>query len=296
MSARPSWVDGRIVAAGEPAVGAEDLGFTLGLAVYDGMLLEFGCRAFEAQHCARLGEAARSLGIAWPTPVPLERALDEYTEVLGEEGPLLLRTTLSRGLGGESTLVLSARAVDPWPEPGVSVMVAAGAKVAASELEQLKSTNRLRNVLAREAAREVGAWEALLTTEEGEFTEGTISNLFCVIGGELVTPPVERGLLPGIVRGELMAELAARGEACVERRLEGSDLEASSEVFLTNTSGKLIPVVSVLGVVEGLPGSAGEGWQRLGAMFKEREERDREAWGARRLDAGVSPGASGGLE
>ncbi|MCH2107507.1 MAG: aminotransferase class IV, partial [Planctomycetes bacterium] len=220
MSARPSWVDGALVPAGSPAVRAEDQGFQLGLAVYDGMLFEDGCRYFEAQHLARLESSARSLGIAWPTPVPLERALDEYVEALGEEGPLLLRTTVSRGVGGVPTVVISAREVDPWPEPGVKVSVAAHAKVTASELEQLKSTNRLRNVLAREAAAEEGAWEALLTTEEGELTEGTISNLFCVLDAELITPPVERGLLPGIVRGELLAELRERDMPYLERRID----------------------------------------------------------------------------
>jgi len=284
------------VPAGEPAVRAEDQGFQLGLAVFDGMLLEHGCRSFEEQHIARLERGARALGIGWPTTVPLEHALDEYTKALGEEGPLLLRTTISRGVGGEATLVISAREFDSWPEPGISVTVFERAKVSASELEQLKSTNRLRNVLAREEAARVGAWEALLTTEEGEFTEGTISNLFCVTDGELVTPPVERGLLPGIVRGELLAELTERGAPFVERRLESGDLARSSEVFLTNTTGRLIPVVGVLGLIEGLPGSVGEHWQRLRKLFEEREDRDRAAWEARRQVQGVSPNAPSGLE
>ena len=296
MSARPSWVDGDLVPAGAPAVRAEDSGFQLGLAVYDGMLLEGGCRFFEAQHLARLAGAAQSLGIAWPTPVPLERALDEYVEALGEEGPLLLRTTVSRGVGGVPTVVISARDVDPWLTPGVIVGVAEHAKVSASELEQLKSTNRLRNVLAREAAVAAGAWEALLSTEEGELTEGTISNLFCVLEGELITPPVERGLLPGIVRGELLAELQERRLPFSERRVFPSDLARSSEVFLTNTSGRLIPVVEVLGVISELPGSQGERWRELHSLFKQREDREKEAWEACRLGLGVSRKPSSGLE
>ncbi len=280
MSARPSWVDGRLVPAGSPAVRAEDQGFQLGLAIFDGMLLEGGCRLFEAQHLARLEGAARSLGIAWPTPVPLDQALDEYVEALGEEGPLLLRTTISRGVGGVPTVVISARELDPWLAPGVTVSVAEDAKVAASELDQLKSTNRLRNVLAREAAAAAGAWEALLTTEEGEFTEGTISNLFCVLEDELITPPVERGLLPGIVRGELLALLRERGLPFTERRIDSSDLAQSSEVFLTNTTGRLIPVVQVQGVTAELPGTEGARWRELHSLFKEREVRDKAAWEA----------------
>ena len=277
MSARPSWVDGRLVPAGEPAVRAEDQGFQQGLAVYDGLLLDKGCRIFEEQHITRLEHAARALDIAWPPPISIRSALDEYVAALGEEGPLLLRTQISRGVGGVPTVVITARDVDSWPHPGVKVTVEARAKVSSSELEQLKSTNRLRNILAREAAVRAGAWEALLMTEEGDLTEGTVSNLFCVLDGAVLTPPVGRGLLPGIVRAELLAELSARGEQFSECQLGLAEIGRASEVFLTNTSGRLIPVVSVIGVNEELPGALGVRWGELSQIFKEREERDMDA-------------------
>jgi branched-subunit amino acid aminotransferase/4-amino-4-deoxychorismate lyase len=174
-------------------------------------------------------------------------------------------------------VVITSRDVDPWPHPGIKVTVEARAKVSSSELEQLKSTNRLRNVLAREAAVRAGAWEALLMTEEGDLTEGTVSNLFCVLDGAILTPPVGRGLLPGIVRAELLAELSARGEHFSERQLGLAEIGRASEVFLTNTSGRLIPVVSVIGVNEELPGALGGRWSELSQLFREREERDMSA-------------------
>jgi branched-subunit amino acid aminotransferase/4-amino-4-deoxychorismate lyase len=277
MSARPSWVDGRLVPAGEPAVRAEDQGFQHGLAVYDGMLLDKGCRIFEEQHIARLEHAARALEITWPLPISIRSALDEYVAALGEEGPLLLRTQISRGVGGVPTVVITSRDVDPWPYPGIKVTVEARAKVSSSELEQLKSTNRLRNVLAREAAVRAGAWEALLMTEEGDLTEGTVSNLFCVLDDVVLTPPVGRGLLPGIVRAELLAELSVRGDGFSERQLGLAEISRASEVFLTNTSGRLIPVVNVIGVNEELPGALGARWGELSQIFREREERDMDA-------------------
>ena len=70
----------------------------------------------------------------------------------------------------------------------------------------------------------------------------------------------------------------------------------SGEVFLTNTSGRLIPVLSVLGLNEALPGAAGEHWKRYQCVFKEREDRDRASWEARKGALGVSPNAPGGLE
>jgi branched-subunit amino acid aminotransferase/4-amino-4-deoxychorismate lyase len=258
-------------------VRAEDQGFQHGLAVYDGMLLDKGCRIFEEQHIARLEHAARALEITWPLPISIRSALDEYVAALGEEGPLLLRTQISRGVGGVPTVVITSRDVDPWPYPGIKVTVEARAKVSSSELEQLKSTNRLRNVLAREAAVRAGAWEALLMTEEGDLTEGTVSNLFCVLDGVVLTPPVERGLLPGIVRAELLAELSVRGDGFSERQLGLAEISRASEVFLTNTSGRLIPVVNVIGVNEELPGALGPRWGELSQIFREREERDMDA-------------------
>ncbi|MDP6988478.1 MAG: aminotransferase class IV [Planctomycetota bacterium] len=270
----PSWIDGRLVPAGEPALRADDAGFTLGLAVFETLLAEEGCRYFQAEHLERLRRGAAALDIAWPRRDP---ALDlaQYAAALDEPAPLALRLTLSRGAPGAGcSLVIGARPVEALPPEGVCVRIA-GAKLAAGRTEGLKTTGRARNVLEREAAQREGAWEALLCTEEGDLSEGTISNLFCVSGGVLRTPPLTRGCLPGIVRARLAELVAEDGPPLVEERLFPDDLARADEVFLTNSTGRLVGVVEVSGVVAGLPGTPGAVLTDLRRRWRGMEERYR---------------------
>ena len=264
----PSWVDGSVRAPGTGCVSVEDVGFQLGCAVFETLLLRDGRVPFLAEHLERLALGAAGAGIPWPPPWQPGQALAEFMAVLGDQpdlpGRLVLRVTLTRGVpGGLPSLVLTAGEVAAVPAGGVSAVLAPRAKVAADSLEGLKSTSRLRNVLAREAAAAAGAWEALMCTEEGDVVEGTISNLFAVLpaesGGQcLVTPELGRGCLGGIVRGRLLAALAGeqagpgggvaelpeilRGLAVREGRIEPGELARASEIMLTNTTGGVIPV------------------------------------------------------
>ena len=187
----PSWVDGSVRAPGTGCVSVEDVGFQLGCAVFETLLLRDGRVPFLAEHLERLARGAAGAGIPWPPPWQPGQALAEFMAVLGDQpdlpGRLVLRVTLTRGVpGGLPSLVLTAREVAAVPAGGVSAVLAPRAKVAADSLEGLKSTSRLRNVLAREAAAAAGAWEALMCTEEGDVVEGTISNLFAVLPAESV--------------------------------------------------------------------------------------------------------------
>ena len=253
----PVFVDGALLPPGAGAISTDDQGFQLGLAVFDTLLYEDGCRYFEDEHLARLEQGARALAIPWPPPWDVRAALALYCRELGPRAATL-RITLTRGVpGGRPSLVVGARAIVRPPDPGVVVVLERDAKRAGDALESVKSTSRVRNVLAREAAQRAGAFEALLCTDEGDVVEGTISYVFAVLAGALVTPPVERGALAGIMRGVLLAEAAAAGLAPRVERLEVADLARASEILLSNTSGRVIPVVEVRAVRSGLPGAQG---------------------------------------
>ncbi|MEQ9448782.1 MAG: aminotransferase class IV, partial [Rhodospirillaceae bacterium] len=110
-----------------------------------------------------------------------------------------------------------------------------------SPLAGIKSTNVLDSILAREEAAAAGADDALLLNTEGNVAEASAANVFALIDGGLVTPPVSDGALPGIMRGEVIR--LARGE---ERTITVESLERASEIFLSNALG-LRPVVSING-------------------------------------------------
>lgn len=264
----PVWANGRLVPGGTPVVEAEDQGFLYGLAVFDTVLCERGRALFVAEHVRRLEHGAREVGIPWPPPWDPARVFEEVARSLAG-ATAILRMTLSLGVpGGAPTLFVTRRDVVAPPAEGVRVWVASHRKDPGLELESVKSTNRMRNMLAREEARAHGAWEALLANAEGDLSEGTISNLFVVGGGVLRTPSAERGALGGITREKLLGSLAAEplvlegGETLVVEvgRVEPRHVLEASEVFLSNTSGRVIGVLSVGGLereVSGLPGPAG---------------------------------------
>ncbi|QQR39074.1 aminodeoxychorismate synthase component I [Devosia rhizoryzae] len=100
-----------------------------------------------------------------------------------------------------------------------------------------KTTNRLFYDQPRQRAHdEFGLDELVFTNERGELTEGSFTNLFVELDGQLTTPPLSSGLLPGTLR----AELIARGEV-VERVLTLADLGHAEAIYLGNSVRGLIP-------------------------------------------------------
>ncbi|MCZ6596278.1 MAG: aminotransferase class IV [Planctomycetota bacterium] len=283
VSSWPLWVDGCLVERDAPAIRADDQGFLLGLAVFDTLLHEEGCLMFVEEHVARLQRGARVLGIAAPRWEPFD-ALRSVADAL-DGRDAALRTTLSRGTPGRGpSLVVAARALEPPPAAGVTVAVSSLTKLADDPLERIKSTDRLRHVLAREEARRAGAWEALVATADGDVVEGTVSNLFAVVDGALRTAAESRGCLDGVVRGRILADLE-REPLCdaagvevpvIVDRIERADLARAAEVFLTNSTGGVIPVTRVAGLAEELPGPAGVLTQAVRTRMRAIERRYRE--------------------
>jgi branched-subunit amino acid aminotransferase/4-amino-4-deoxychorismate lyase len=114
----------------------------------------------------------------------------------------------------------------------------------------------LENVLARTAARAGGYDEAIFLNEKGYVAEGTTTNIFLVSNGELITPSVESGVLPGITR-EAVLEIARTSDIRANEMLVKLDeLVEAKEAFVTNSILEVMPLVSVEGkpIGTGKPG------------------------------------------
>ena len=156
-------------------------------------------------------------------------------------------------------MVVTLRGTAELAPGGELLALASVAKSAGDATEGIKSTNRLRNVLALEEARARGAWEALFATTGGELSEGTMSNLFVVAGSglepghdskagvEIATPELAHGCLAGTTRALVVESLRELGYTVRERRVTLDDLVGASEAFLTNTSQRVVPLRGVLG-------------------------------------------------
>ncbi|HLY55689.1 MAG TPA: aminotransferase class IV [Stellaceae bacterium] len=232
------WVNGRLVDAG--VVDATDRGFTLGDGLFETVRVQEGKPVLFDRHLARLRDGARVLDI--PVPATDAALAGAVAALLAAEGMAEghIRITLTRGP--------APRGVLPPASPNPTLLIAGGPIAAAapvrlviaestrrnelSPLCRVKSLNYLDNILARQEAARRGADDAVLLNTAGRVVETTISNLFAVIDGRLVTPPVAEGALPGIMRGVLVERMAA-----VERPIAPEELRCATAVILTNSLG-----------------------------------------------------------
>ncbi|HVT37925.1 MAG TPA: D-amino-acid transaminase [Gemmatimonadaceae bacterium] len=119
----------------------------------------------------------------------------------------------------------------------------------------LKTVNLLGAVLARQAAAEVGAYEAILL-KDGVMTEGAATNAFAVIEGTIRTYPLSNYILPGITRKVIVELIAELGLSLAIDPVTQRELGGVDELFLTGTTTDVTPVVTLDGrpVGNGKPG------------------------------------------
>lgn len=232
------WLDGGLIAAEAARIAPSDRGFTLGDGLFETLAVHGGEMARLPAHLARLAAGARVLGL----PVPPFDLPQVATALLQANGlsDAVLRLTLTRGTGPRGvlppaqpspTLLVTAAPMAAPAGPARLVVATVTRRNEHSPLSRIKSLNYLDNILARQEAQARGADDALLLNTQGRVAESTIANVFLVLEGALVTPPLSEGALPGVMR----AEILARGAA--ERPIAVDDLAAASEVFLTSSLG-----------------------------------------------------------
>ncbi len=142
-------------------------------------------------------------------------------------------------------LVLTAGLKD-WGA-GVKLAVQEQARHAGSRFRGVKCLSWALNLVMLEEAHARGCDEVLLLNERGEVSECTSANVFIARDGEVLTPPLDSGCLPGVTR-EILFEIApGEGIAIREETLRMEDMMSADEVFITSTTRNLLPVVSIEG-------------------------------------------------
>lgn len=232
--------------------------------VYETMRIYAGARRpfLLRQHIARLDLAARFLGVRcsvkgddWESRI---RAVLEANDLLGIDARV--RITLFR----EPTETRPRDTVAAWQldhgnlvrkqTRGVTAIVASTRRKQGAELFQHKTLALRGTQIAQEEAASRGADEALSLNEHDEICEATYSNVFAVIDGKLLTPPVASPCLPGVTRAVIREIAAEEGLEVLEQALPYSHLARATEVFLTSSVSEIIPVVGL----EGLPAAQSE--------------------------------------
>jgi branched-chain amino acid aminotransferase len=170
-------------------------------------------------------------------------------------------------------VVIIAKTLNPLGpevyERGVKVAIVSVVRNHPRSLNPLiKSNNLLNNALAAQEAYRRGAFDAVLRNYRGEISECSIANLFVVKGQEVLTPPVDAGLLVGITRGFVLELGLAGGVPIREVTLHDEDLFGADEAFLTSSTQEIVPIVQVDDRVIG-NGTPGPTTRRLHAFYRE---------------------------
>ena len=266
-----AYVNGLITPEEEAKVSINDRGWLYGDAVFE-TVRTYGGRVFKLiEHFERLQRSADLAGIDVPlTGADVEKALTELLKRETTPGDVMARLTVSRGAGGaglyparpvKPTVVIQLRAIPDYSAEtfsvGWRVIIAKTRRNSPSAINpQIKSTNFLNNVLAKREAAEAGVNDALMLNQQGFIAESTTSNFFMVKAGQLRTPPVSDGILPGITRETIINIAGVAGVPVWERSIEVEAAHTADEAFLTLTSAGAIPVVAIDGraVGDGRPG------------------------------------------
>jgi D-alanine transaminase len=275
---RIAYVNGRYLPQRQASVNVEDRGYQFADGVYEVVHLHDGRFIDEDRHLDRLDRSLRELRL----PPPMSRAALRC--VLGEvarrnrlrEGLLYMQIT--RGVARRDhafpivpvspSVVVTIRRIPPYPND-----VARWTASAITWPDQrwarcdIKSTGLLPNVLARQAAKEQGAMEAVLVDAEGMVTEGAATSFWIVDkAGVLRTRGLDHAILPGCTRDALFALMQEAGIAFEEVRFSVQDMRDAREAFLTSATSFVKPIVQIDGApVNG--GEVGPVTSRLFALF-----------------------------
>lgn len=241
MSGGILWLNGRFLTSEDARIDPADRGFTLGDGLFETMRAKDGKVLRQAAHLARLRAGAKAFGI----PVPAaDGEIGEALSGLLERnalGDAVLRLTLSRGVGprgllpppeAKPTLLLTAAPAMMPAGPVTAIIATVTRRNEHSPTSRFKTLNYLDNLLARQEAADKGADDALLLNGQGKLVESTVANLFLVMDGDVLTPPLSDGALPGVMRADVMDRLGAATAS-----IRPADLWEASEAFLTSAVG-----------------------------------------------------------
>ncbi len=260
-------MNGELLPDDDARVSVFDHGLVDGDGVFETVKVAGGVPFAMTRHLERLRRSALGLGLPEPD---LDRIRDGALAVIAASGgpPLArLRITVTAGrapLGSERgnspATAIVAMAEQPFPAPAVDVVTVPWPRNERGALAGLKTTSYGENVRALAYAAERGGSEAIFGNTAGRLCEGTGTNVFVVIGGRLLTPPLSAGCLAGVTRALVIEWADAE-----EEDLPLGALASAEEAFLSGTTRDVQPIRSVDGTA--LPAAPGPVTRKAAEIF-----------------------------
>jgi len=264
---RIAYVNGRYVPHRLARVHVEDRGFQFADAVYEVIAIRRGAFVDADRHLARLTRSRRVLAMAAPMSEAALKLVLRETARRNRVADGIVYLQVSRGAAprdfafpaqARPSLVVTARHMriaDPrLVAEGVAVITVPDQRW---KRPDVKTVSLLPNVLAKQQAKEAGAYEAWQVDAQGNVSEGTSSNAWIVSAAdEVITRQADTSILKGITRMAVFDILAREGLRPVERPFSVAEAKAAREAMLTSATNGVLPVVRIDGapVGDGRPG------------------------------------------
>jgi branched-chain amino acid aminotransferase len=264
------YINGKLLPTEEATVSVYDHGLLYGDGVFEG-LRSYGGKVFRLQqHIQRLWESAKAIWLEIPiAPDVMAKAINDTLKANGLQDAYI-RVVVTRGAGtlgldpnrtSNPQVIIIADRISLYPDElyqkGLDIITVSVTRNHPAALNpRIKSLNYLNNILAKIEGLQAGCIEALMLNHKGEVAECTGDNIFLVRRGELLTPPIEAGILEGITRDAVIELAGEAGLTVREIPLTKHDVYIAEECFLTGTAAEVVPVVKVDSRVigQGTPG------------------------------------------
>ncbi|QDU96444.1 branched-chain-amino-acid transaminase [Lignipirellula cremea] len=253
------YINGQLYDKADAKISVYDHGLLYGDGVFEG-LRSYGGKVFRLrEHLDRLWKSAKAICLKIPM------TMDEMTQAVNDTIKVnniqdgYVRLVITRGSGtlgldpnrcSDPQVIIIADSITLYPaefyEKGLQIVTVSTIRNHPAALSpRIKSLNYLNNILAKIEGMQAGCVEALMLNHNGEVAECTGDNIFLVRDGELLTPPVDSGILEGITRDAVMELAREAGITVKEKTLTRHDVYIADECFLTGSAAEVIPVVKV---------------------------------------------------
>jgi D-alanine transaminase len=276
---RVAYVNGQYIVSRDAKVHIEDRGYQFADGVYEVCEIFHGALIDEQRHVERLARSLAELRIDAPVGTGALKVI--LREVINRNkvanGYVYIQVT--RGVAPRDhtfpekpvrpSLVVTGRQIDPEKgeraaRKGISVVTTPDLRW---KRVDIKTISLLPNVLARQTAKEQGAYEAWLIDSEGMVIEGAASNAWIIDrSGAIITRQLDHSVLRGVTRTTLIEIIAAEGLRLEERKFSVEEALAAQEAFVTGATTLVMPVIAIDGQKIGA-GAPGPVAQRLRAIF-----------------------------
>jgi D-alanine transaminase len=267
---RIAYVNGRYLPFAKAGLHVEDRAVQLGDSIYEVANVLDGQPTDEDGHLDRMERSLRELGM----PMPIGRGALKIVmrEMIARnkiaDGYLYLQVTRGAAKrdhvppsdGPRPTLIMTMRGQDMAAlaqrmEKGIAISTQPDIRWGRRDI---KTVQLLPNLLAKQAAKKAGAFEAWLVDADGFVTEGSSTTAWIVDkDGTVITRDLSHDLLPGVTRHIMLEAIAEAQIKVVERKFTVAEALGAKEAFISSATGAAVPVVAIDGqaIGNGAPGA-----------------------------------------